>query len=62
MYNYDHFVMANEEAPFAAFGSRLHAAERAPEFALEDLDTGRTVPMSELWANGPAVLEFGSFT
>ncbi len=54
--------MANEEAPFAEFGTRLHAGERAPEFALEDLETGRVVPMGELWSNGPAVLEFGSFT
>ncbi len=54
--------MANEEAPFAEFGRRLHAGEQAPEFALEDLDSGRAVPMGELWANGPAVLEFGSFT
>ncbi len=62
LYNYDRFVMANEEAPFAEFGNRLHAGEPAPDFVLEDLDTGRAVPMSELWTNGPAVLEFGSFT
>ncbi len=61
-YNYATFDMAREEAPFAEFTQRLHAGEPAPEFTLEDLDSGRMVPMGELWANGPAVLEFGSFT
>ena len=61
-YNYATFDMAREEPPFVAFGNRLHAGEQAPAFLLEDLETGEAVDMATLWANGPAILEFGSFT
>ncbi len=61
-YNYATFDLSREEAPFARFADGLHAGEPAPEFSLEDLGSGRMVPMGELWASGPAVLEFGSFT
>ncbi len=61
-YNYSTFDMAREQAPFVAFGNRLHAGEQAPTFLLEDLDTGEAVDMATLWASGLAVLEFGSFT
>jgi hypothetical protein len=60
-YNYSEFVVSKEE--FADFA--LHAPKvtmRAPSFPLEDLATGNTVQMSELWASGVAVVEFGSFT
>ena len=61
-YNYATFDIAREEPSFAAFGSRLHAGDPAPSFPLEDLNTGEAVEMTGLWARGPAVLEFGSFT
>lgn len=60
-YNYREFVASPEE--FTDFA--VHAPKvtmRAPSFPLEDLATGNTVQMSELWASGVAVLEFGSFT
>ena len=60
-YNYSQFVVSPQE--FSDFA--LHAPKvtmRAPSFPLEDLATGDTVQMSELWASGVAVVEFGSFT
>lgn len=38
------------------------ATMRAPSFALEDLATGETVEMKELWRSDITVIEFGSFT
>jgi hypothetical protein len=61
-YNYVHFEMASEMPKFAAFPSALHVGERAPDFPLEDLDSGRTVRLSELWAKDLVLVEFGSFT
>ena len=61
MYNYSVFVASPEE--FNDFA--VHAPKvtmRAPSFPLEDLATGRTVPMSELWKSEIALIEFGSFT
>lgn len=60
-YNYGEFVANPEE--FSHFA--LHAPKatmRAPSFPLEDLVTGKTVQMSELWSSGVALIEFGSFT
>ena len=60
-YNYSEFVANPEE--FSEFA--LHAPKatmRAPSFPLEDLATGETVQMSELWKTQVAVIEFGSFT
>ena len=60
-YNYDTFVPDPEElVNFALHGPR--ATGRAPSFPLEDLETGETVQMEELWADGVAIMEFGSFT
>jgi hypothetical protein len=61
-YNYVHFNMKSEMPKFGAFPAALHVGERAPDCPLEDLDTGRTVRLSELWANDLVVVEFGSFT
>ncbi len=61
-YNYPDFEMAREMPPFDAFREKLFVGEKALDFALEDLDTGETVGMKELWAKGPAIIEFGSFT
>ncbi len=60
-YNYSEFVASPEE--FSDFA--LHAPKvtmRAPSFPLEDLATGVTVEMRELWKSEIALIEFGSFT
>jgi hypothetical protein len=60
-YNYSEFLAHPEE--FTEFA--LHAPKatmRAPSFALEDLASGETLQMSELWKTQVAVIEFGSFT
>ena len=60
-YNYSTFEVHHEE--FANFPANApKATERAPSCPLEDLDTGETVQMKELWSSGLAVIEFGSFT
>jgi hypothetical protein len=62
-YNYAVFDLRREEPKIQAFCDfPLRPGGRAPSFALEDLDGGGTVEMKELWADGPAILEFGSFT
>lgn len=60
-YNYDIFAVHAEE--FTNFpGGTPQATSRAPSFPLEDLDTGETVEMKELWKGNVALIEFGSFT
>lgn len=61
-YNYVHFDMMAERPNFERFADNPHVGERAPDFPLEDLDTGETVSLSDLWTDGPVVAEFGSFT
>jgi len=62
-YNYAVFSMATEEPRFEEFMARgPHVGERAPDFPLEDLETGEAVRLSELWSRGLAIVEFGSFT
>ncbi len=61
-YNYPTFDMANEMAPFQSFPNNLHPGQKAPSFPLEDLDTGASIEMSELWRSNLLVIEFGSFT
>ena len=60
-YNYSEFRASRQE--FDDFA--VHAPKvtmRAPSFALEDLATGRTLEMRELWKSEIALIEFGSFT
>jgi hypothetical protein len=60
-YNYSEFGSSpNEFMEFAEHAPKV--TMRAPSFPLEDLATGQLVQMSELWKNGVAVIEFGSFT
>jgi hypothetical protein len=62
-YNYAVFDLGREEPKIQAFSEfPLRPGGRAPSFALEDLDGAALVEMKELWAAGPAILEFGSFT
>ncbi len=60
-YNYDVFTGGEED--FLDFA--MHAPKvtmRAPSFALEELATGETIEMKDLWKKGVTVIEFGSFT
>ncbi len=61
-YNYDVFDMQAERPHQEAFLANLHVGERAPDFALEDLDSGETVRLKDLWSKGLVIAEFGSFT
>lgn len=61
-YNYAIFDMVAERPHQTAFPGFLHVGERAPDFPLEDLDTGETVRLKDLWSEGLVVAEFGSFT
>jgi hypothetical protein len=62
-YNYAVFDLPREEPKIQAFGEfPLRPGGQAPSFPLEDLDGGAIVEMKELWAGGPVILEFGSFT
>jgi hypothetical protein len=64
-YNYAHFdayvVSGEDEREFGTFPAMLHAGERAPDGTFQALD-GNEIQLSELWAAGGVVLEFGSFT
>ncbi len=60
-YNYGEFVVSpNEFLEFAQHAPKV--TMRAPSFPLEDLATGAGVEMNELWKEGLALIEFGSFT
>ena len=61
-YNYAVFNMKAEAPNFQGFSAKLHVGERAPDFPLEDLESGETVNIKDLWTDGPVVVEFGSFT
>lgn len=60
-YNYSEFAASPEEfTDFAINAPKV--TMRAPSFPLEDLATGKSVQMSELWKSEIALIEFGSFT
>ena len=65
-YNYerfDEFVLSGEvDGVFERFKQINPAGDRAPDGTLTALDDGSAVSLSELWSQGPVVLEFGSFT
>ena len=61
-YNYVHFDMIAERPKFDGFADILHVGQRAPDFPLEDLESGETVHLKELWSEGLVIAEFGSFT
>ena len=61
-YNYDVFDMPAERPNFEGFVGALHVGERAPDFPLEDLESGETVRLKDLWSKGLVIAEFGSFT
>ena len=60
-YNYSVFEVDSDEfIDFARTSPQV--TMRAPSFPLEDLESGETVDMKDLWKTGIAVIEFGSFT
>ena len=62
-YNYSVFVMEREAPVIQAFAENpIRPGTRAPSFALEDLDSGNTVEMKNLWRAGLVSIEFGSVT
>lgn len=65
-YNYERFddyVEAGDELrEFGAFPSGVHAGEAAPDGVLIRLEGGAPVRLSELWAERPVALEFGSLS
>ncbi len=60
-YNYATFV-SKTPAWFERFKTLHPVGTVAPDFPLEDLETGETVQLKELWRKGMAVVEFGSFS
>ena len=61
-YNYEVFDKQAEMPNFQGFVGNLHVGERAPDFPLEDLESGETVRLKDLWSKGLVIAEFGSFT
>lgn len=61
-YNYAVFDMVAERPHQTGFPGILNVGERAPDFPLEDLETGETVRLKDLWSEGLVIAEFGSFT
>jgi hypothetical protein len=65
-YNYDRFddyvESGQDEKEFSTFFDHLHAGEQAPDSVLTSLTDGSELRLSELWARGNLVIEFGSFT
>ena len=62
-YNYASFDMRNERGKFSEFQTlALQTGGRAPDFPLEDLETGQPVSLKDLWSNRSLIIEFGSYT
>ena len=62
-YNYAVFDMDREMPVIEAFAEfPIHPGDVGPSYPLEDLDTGETIELKELWRDGLLVIEFGSFT
>ena len=62
-YNYSVFAMEREAPVIQAFAENsIRPGTRAPSFALEDLDSGNTIDMKDLWRAELVIIEFGSFT
>ncbi len=62
-YNYVDFILRREIPLFEAFRHRMHVGESASgDFQLHRLDDDAPVNLSDYWADGPCVVEFGSFT
>jgi hypothetical protein len=61
-YNYEHFVLSDEDAPFEVFPGLFNVGDPAPDGTLVDVNTGAETALSSLWKRDHLVMEFGSFT
>lgn len=62
-YNYASFNMQKEVGKFSKFQElALRTGVLAPDFLVEDLETGQTVHLKDLWRDGLVIIEFGSYT
>jgi hypothetical protein len=61
-YNYVYFDSAAGRPDFEGFSDNLHVGERAPDFPLQDLNTGEKTSLKDYWSKGVVVAEWGSFT
>ena len=61
-YNYPVFDLPVEMKPFELFSAAPNAGKKAPTYPLEDLDSGETIEMKDLWKKEFVIIEFGSFT
>lgn len=62
VYNYPSFPLHMDNEDFLRFPDVTTVGEPAPDGELTEAKEGRRVRLSECWANGPAVIEFGSIT
>lgn len=62
-YNYTKFEMSDEETNhFERFYEAPNAGTVAPDFALENLATGDTIQLQDLWKGDAVIMEFGSYS
>ncbi len=62
-YNYAHFPPTGEKADkFERFYDAPNVGTVAPDMALEDLSSGETVHLKDLWKTGAVLMEFGSYS
>ncbi len=62
-YNYKTFAPTDEDMEkFSRFHEAPNAGTVAPDFPLEDLATGETVHLKELWKRDAVIMEFGSYS
>jgi hypothetical protein len=59
-YNYETFPLDMTENDFTAFPEVLKAGTKASDSVLIDAATGSEAPLSDYWAQGPVMIEFGS--
>ena len=60
-YNYSTLNPGSES--FEDFANEApQVTNRAPSFPVEDLATGETVQLKDIWRKGVTIVEFGSFT
>mgnify|MGYP000038018490 FL=1 len=62
-YNYAHFPPTGEKADkFERFYEAPNVGTIAPDIALEDLESGETLHLKDLWKLGAVLMEFGSYS
>ena len=61
-YNYAVFNLQAELGKFEEFENHPLHAGRRPDFPVEQLETGQTANLKDLWSGGLLIIEFGSYT